>query len=206
MLRSRPASLRSAELASRLTPHASRFLLPPAACSLLAAAAVLVSLSGCGSATYETRLAETSKYFGYLNMLNRELSRTAWDEAGVSIRLPKEFDSVPEPPAEDQDAAERRHPSFFGQAAPGIAGAFVADVSAESGTEPCRLYVLSNYNLWASETAKLAPDFQNLVLHQMTSSFGLPEMDAGALKSVQIPIKATYVDRQTFGTATLHPQ
>ena len=173
----------------------------------LAAVAVLASLAGCGTATYEARLAETSQYFSYLNHLNRELQSKPWEASGIAIRLPKVFQDAPKPNDTDPDAMERWQPSFFGEARTGIAGALVADATVKDGTEPCRLFVLSNHDLWLTdESVKLAPDFQNLVLQQMSTAFNLPEMDVSQLKNVKIPVKASYVDKQTFGTTSLHPK
>lgn len=175
---------------------------------MLACGALLLS-AGCGASTYERRLNETKGYFAYLNKLDEELSRSRWEEAGVSIRVPKIFDSVSLPSSSTdgrRSAEESPYPALLGSPVPGLVGAWVADVETDDGAAPCRLYVLSNYNLWLSdETVELAQDYRTVAARRIANALGEPVPDMGDWSGVRIPTGAGYVEQRTFDVTTFHP-
>lgn len=102
-----------------LTAH--RFL---SAFLLLGAVSIL---TGCGSETYERRLAETVQYFEYLEDVNDALESQVWNEAGVSLRVPNGFVLLPPP---DPDAQVEQRPT---SAIEGISSGFL---TGQPGANP----------------------------------------------------------------------
>ncbi len=120
-------------------------------------AVVVVWLGGCGADTYERRLSETCKYFEYLDTLNKLLTPSPWTKMGVSIRVPKQFELLPEPDSKDSSSKagagrDPRQPNFWKITLPGLLGAWKATVPVDTdqGSRQANayLYICSNHDLW----------------------------------------------------------
>ena len=61
-------------------------------------AAIFLLVAGCGYAEYEARLAETKKYYAYLEKIEQSLSGK-WSAAGnlMDLRVPNQFIPIPPP-------------------------------------------------------------------------------------------------------------
>ena len=96
-------------------------------------------LLGCGSKTYEDRLAKTQKYFRYRETLNLNLERQEWKSHGIEIRVPLGFrlEKGPAPVQKDENnpddeddndspPVDPRQPSYVNGGLPsrGIVGAW----------------------------------------------------------------------------------
>lgn len=88
----------------------------------------VMGILGCGSQTYEQRLAESAKYFEYRQRLDSALEMRAWQGTGIEIRPPKGFIEMPAPGA---DEADQRQPAFFKRPLPGLVGAWSAELRVD---------------------------------------------------------------------------
>lgn len=66
----------------------------------------LLCAVGCGAETYEQRLQETVKHYEYLERLNAAVSKTEFDDQGISFRIPLGFTEVPGKMVPVEEAAE----------------------------------------------------------------------------------------------------
>jgi hypothetical protein len=135
---------------------------------------LLLVICGCGYAEYETRLAETQKYWAYLEKVEQSLS-PKWTVAGnlMDLRVPQQF--VPILPAPliqkddgtfEQPAIDPRQPDYLNLNFPELFGAWESIFKVAKGngvTEDHKgyIYVLSNYWELAGERATDAGDFVN---------------------------------------------
>ena len=103
-----------------------RTLLPLCILSCLAAA-----VCGCGSQTYEDRLAESQKYFEYRQTVDSILEKQWWQAGvfGLQFRPPKGFVEIPGPMT-DEDP-DTRQPDFLTRPLPGLVGAWEATVPVD---------------------------------------------------------------------------
>ncbi len=111
---------------------------------------LLCGLIGCGTQTYEQRLAESAKYFEYRQRLDSALELRAWQGNGLELRTPKGFTEIP-PPAEDQP--DQRQPPFLKKPLPGLVGAWTAELrvdvpESDSPTKPAWIFACSNHRMW----------------------------------------------------------
>ena len=208
-----PAGLsrRAGQLVQATVGHCFRFP-RRAACWLLFATTCL--LAGCGADVYEQRLANTSRMFQFMEVLDNHLT-APWRESGISLRVPKQFTLIPPPPlaaaSEGEDAAppeeihDERQPEFLRAPLPGLEAAFRCDLildSPDQQTQPGFIYVLSNLNLpedppdadapadgepKASKTAKFYRDFVRQLageLHIQINEAAMDELKPDAVVAV----------------------
>jgi len=88
-------------------------------------------VAGCGSQTYEERLAESQKYFEYRQTVDSILEKQWWQagEFGLQFRPPKGFVEIPGPMT-DEDP-DTRQPNFLTRPLPGLIGAWEATVPVD---------------------------------------------------------------------------
>ena len=110
--------------------------LPTRTAALSACLTVVVSvLSGCGTQTYEDRLAASSAYFSYRKQVDSLVEQRAWKSEGISFRPPRGFEELPPPPpAPDEDSPpppDTRQPEFLTPKLPGLVGAWQSQLRVE---------------------------------------------------------------------------
>ena len=117
---------------------------------------------GCGAETYKNRLAETQKFFEYLEKVNVALGSKVVPFEGVEIRVPKPFEQIlPPPPPKDgepeaaplnpnEDPARLGyHPNVRLE---GVLASWQAKVDLElSGEGMAYLHLLSNLPRWVEK-------------------------------------------------------
>jgi hypothetical protein len=119
----------------------------------IALLACLVSCLGCGSETYERRLAESVAYFQYREKLDLSLELRPWSNLGIEYRPPKGFVELGAPAEGEPD---QRQPQFLGKPLPGLITAFKGDVAVDiPGSEirsmPAWVLLCSNHQLWVEK-------------------------------------------------------
>lgn len=118
--------------------------------------ALLLAAAGCGSGTYEERLAQTSEFFEYLHTVDSNLAAPAWDrrDLGMAMRVPLPFSRPLPGPERHKDeegneflGPETRHPDVLGIDLPGLEEAWQAPLTDDAG-EPidARFYILTNHD------------------------------------------------------------
>ena len=116
---------------------------------------VLVCLPGCGSGTYEERLARTDQRNRYFNKLDTSLdgywNQPAW---GIWVRPPKGMVNVAAPPKakEDEEQAPDLRMEFQGVPLdlPGVIQVWDGVMpTSGGGTGTYRLYLLGNHSRFA---------------------------------------------------------
>ena len=93
-----------------------------------------LTLSGCGTQTYEERLAASNAYFNYRQQVDSLVESRAWTGEGISFRPPKGFGELPPPPAPNDDSPaqpDQRQPAFLKQKLPGLVGAWQSQLRVE---------------------------------------------------------------------------
>ena len=94
-----------------------------------------LTLSGCGTQTYEDRLAASTAYFSYRQQVDSLLESRAWKNEGITFRPPKSFSELPPPPsAPDEDSPtppDTRQPPFLTHKLPGLVGAWQSQLRVE---------------------------------------------------------------------------
>ncbi len=137
-------------------------------------AAAFLFVAGCGYAEYEARLAETKKYYAYLDKIEQSLSGR-WSAPGnlMDVRVPNQFMPIPPPQViKEEDGTEKqplvdpRQPDYLNLEFPQLHGAWEANFKVAKGggaTEDRKgyIYALSNYWELAGEHANDAGEFVN---------------------------------------------
>jgi hypothetical protein len=94
-----------------------------------------LTLAGCGTQTYEERLAASTAYFSYRQQVDSLLESRAWKEEGITFRPPKGFSELsPPPPANGDDSPsppDARQPPFLTHKMPGLVGAWQSQLRVE---------------------------------------------------------------------------
>lgn len=119
---------------------------------------VALVLPGCGSAKYEERLAQTVKYYEYINRMNTHLMPNTYSNYGMTMRVPLKFQEVPLVKNKNDPTFDNRQPDYLNFQLPGLVSCFKADLqtSLPDGkveSRPCYLYLLSNASRWQSYKA-----------------------------------------------------
>ena len=180
----------------------------------LPAAAMLLLVVGCGHAEYETRLAESKKYYAYLDKIEQNLA-PKWVLQGnlMDLRVPKQFALIPAPvPVKKEDGtfepitSDPRQPDYLPLALPELFGAWEAvfKVTTEGSVEERKgyIYVLSNYWELASERANDAVEFANVlksILSQQLDQELKPENQRIEAHPKVVP---AYVQQQSYDVCT----
>jgi hypothetical protein len=120
----------------------------------------LMTGAGCGTQTYETRLASTRAYFEYRQRIDTALESRPWSNFGIELRVPRGFREMPGPG--EEDSTDPRQP--FRSPLPGLLGAWEGEVEVdipESDVRqlPAYIYVCSNHQLYLDrqETPDVVP-------------------------------------------------
>lgn len=114
----------------------------------------LLSVCGCGSATYESRLEETVKYFRFEAARNTALGKE-WYGGGLKLRPPKQLNQLAAPPAlppgqeSPEGQVDLRQPPFVDlellklSGLPGLEAAWSVpvDVQTEEGSARLNAYM-----------------------------------------------------------------
>lgn len=167
----------------------------------------LAAVVGCGTETYNRRLDETRKLFNYINRLNENLG-TLWSNAGVEIRMPRQFTEIPPPQMirnENgelvQDGPDERQPDYSQEELPGLIGAWKGSVEAEVAGEykqvPAYAYIMSNGYLWAKGEQEEASNFKNTVAEAVMDGLNLPLFDEEDWKREDYPPTRGFVPQQS---------
>lgn len=94
-----------------------------------------LSFVGCGTQTYEERLAASTAYFSYRQQVDSLLESQAWKNEGITFRPPKGFSELPPPPPGPDDDSppppDTRQPPFLTHKLPGLVGAWQSQLSVE---------------------------------------------------------------------------
>lgn len=116
---------------------------------IMMACAGLLSIFGCGSDVYESRLKETNAFFEYRQSLDRVLQSGNWTSpTSIQMRIPKGFNLLPGPPPTKEGEPipdDARQPLYLGLQLPGLVGAWHGEFPSDDGNRPVFLYVCSNH-------------------------------------------------------------
>ena len=172
-------------------------------------AGLFLFVAGCGFAEYEARLAETKKYYAYLDKIEQSLS-PKWTAAGnlLDVRVPNQFTPIPPAPLiqkEDgtfeQAAVDPRQPDYLNLMFPELHGAWesVFKVAKGGGVTEDRkgyIYALSNYWELAGDRANDAGDFVNSLKVYLSEKLQIPVSD----ETIQVHPKVSpaYQVQSTF--------
>ncbi|MDA0832804.1 MAG: hypothetical protein O2955_06955 [Planctomycetota bacterium] len=154
-------------------------------CTRVSVLILLWSCLGCGSADYELRLAETTRWFEFQERQNLLLAKP-WAGPGIGVRVPKVLTPYPNPPpAEIQDEegnmianpdfqGDFRQPTFMNVTFPNLVGAWHGEVETRvtEGTTPlpCYLFICSNREIWLEDNpVERATTFHQTVSDAVTS-------------------------------------
>ncbi|MCH9723420.1 MAG: hypothetical protein K0U86_00770 [Planctomycetes bacterium] len=190
--------------------------------SVLLMLSAALSLTGCGSETYEHRLNETAKYFEYVDIRDQALANN-WSSPSVKMRAPIEFKQINGPtaaPAKDSDEAETvdpeptqtidpRQPDYIDLVLPGLEGAWRVEVPVELDNEtkdlPAYLYVLSNHYLLKEKMMDEALSFHDEVNNQLASTFN-QFLNTEEFKTEKYPKGKGYTDPKSFLVGIFEPE
>jgi hypothetical protein len=146
---------------------------------------------GCGYQTYEQRLAESQKYFHYLQRIDSNLAAGVKDEVFEEIRVPRQFVMVKKPVPFKNEAGEMvlpeidpRQPDYAPLVLPGLVATwesgFDVVVDGQRTKRKGYIYALSNGSAFGSEDANAAADFTRNLLSTIAEKLNLPALDAGS--------------------------
>jgi hypothetical protein len=180
-----------------------------------------ISLTGCGSETYEKRLANTVEYYKYLERVQKALAPGAFEEQNLRFQPPKGFELIPKD-KKDKDR-DTRLPEFLRSEIPGVVGVWKMNVPVMLGQEsvekPVYMLALSNADRWAKSRTPGAPDplkYHNDLFYTLLGEVGIsditradrgPNLDLNVWKSgVTFPDSAKdtkFAPPKTYNTITL---
>ena len=200
-----------------------RFSARIACLQLSLVAFVVLTVSGCGIQTYESRLGETVKYFEFREKVDSALVPEAnkWNEFGIQFRPPQEFQMMPAPPPRETDddgnpigpvPRDDRQPNFFRTRVvlPGLLGGWRGVLPVDGNPNPnapCYIYIMGNYQLWLDNEKDNSIDpmaiFQDFVDATATElGARMPEADDSGWQDVRIPPGISYMVKKNFQTIT----
>ncbi len=176
---------------------------------VITSAGFFLFVAGCGFAEYEARLAETKKYYTYLDKIEQSLS-PKWSAAAnlIDLRVPNQF--TPIPPAAliqkddgtfEQPAIDPRQPDYLNLMFPELHGAWesIFKVAKGGGAFEERkgyIYVLSNYWELAGEHATDAGEFVNNLKVYLSEKLRIPPSDETT--QVHPKVSPAYQVQSTF--------
>lgn len=165
-------------------------------------AVVCGPLCGCGYHVYEQRLAQTVKYFEYLEKVNQNLA-PEWRGPGVSIRVPIQFQPIS---ATDTEEGQSRQPEYLDVRLPGLLEAWTCKVHVDGvdGEVPCYMYLLSNQHLLANDEAAAA-EFQNEVLRRLFPAIRFPIPEASDWTQETHPRGQAFVEPKEYYAISVTP-
>lgn len=183
----------------------SKYRLVRTAAALLITATTAV-LNGCGAQQYERRLAETTRYFDHLDLVESNLNQ-AWSSGPVTkFRTPKQYRLV-NPPTEP-GAPDLRQPTYAMLTLPGLVGAWEAPLLVDGQADRITgyIYVLSNFEYWAdSEKWRLAGQFNQDVSAAIAQALGVAAPKPEQWGEERLPRNPEFEKQKTFSTITLPP-
>lgn len=173
----------------------------------IVASVVFAMVAGCGTQTYEQRLAETAKYYTYRQQVDTALTRNAWQEFGIQLRIPKGFQPIPGPT--EEDAHDGRQPNFLSKPLPGLIGAWQSEVHVdlpdrEEPTMPVWLFVCTNHQRFLDKQsdpsitpALFVEDLGNVLAAELRYE---PDtaLNRWTYEEVRAPDGTAYVPRKTY--------
>jgi hypothetical protein len=130
-----------------------------------------------GWSDYEDRLQSTRDEFAYRSLLDENLSLEAWENEGISLRVPKPFQSVPsvvQRPNEEHAFSR----DVLGEPLPGVLGTWQALLPGKEGKPPqaAYLFVMSNHHLWSHSRNAAMAFHQALVEDVLAELSGLSRL------------------------------
>lgn len=170
-------------------------------------ALILTACCGCGSQTYEQRVAATKAYFEYRQRVDSALELKAWQQSGVEWRVPKGFTEIPGPAEEGEH--DSRQPNFFQRQLPGLLGAWQGTVRVEipdsDVTElPGWIFVCTNHaaHIAKQDDPSIVPgQFIDELNKILSDELGFDENNALSpwqFTEVRAPQGTPYVKRKTY--------
>lgn len=171
------------------------------------ASLLILTVIGCGTQTYEERLAETAKYYAYRQQVDSALTRNPWQEFGIQLRIPKGFQQIPGPT--EEDAHDGRQPGFLSNPLPGLVGAWQGEVHVElpdreDPTMPAWIFVCTNHQRFLDKQsdpgvtpALFVEDISNLLATELRYE---PDtaLNRWTYEEVRAPVGTAYVPRKTY--------
>jgi hypothetical protein len=164
--------------------------------------------AGCGRETYLERFDDTKHYFAYEDKLNQYLTRVAWAGKSFQLRVPKQFQPIPDKAKKGEEAADDkdpRQPKFAELEFPGLQGAWQASfpLTGGAGSGEGYLYLCSNYDFLAKKADELkAQAFNADVIQRAAAAFGQSASTPPLSKipTFEVPPKAeeAFVDKRKF--------
>ncbi len=168
-------------------------------------------MPGCGSQTYEQRLAATAEYFEYRHMLDQHLNVKPWRNFGVEVRASLPFSLLPPPmPEYDDDGnvlnvpPDTRQPGFIRGGIPHLLAAWQAALSVDGNDRPAYIFLASNFVLHQQGEKEQAATFHRDFLHHIGSNVSSDQWPAELevmIKEV-IPSGPSFAAKKELRTAT----
>lgn len=172
-----------------------------------------LTLAGCGAQTYEDRLAASTAYFNYRQLVDSLVESRAWTSEGITFRPPKGFAELPAPPppADDDSPAppDNRQPAFLTHKLPGLVGAWQSQLRVEipdSDVEelPAWILISTNHDDYRKkfENPQIIPAaFMENLTNAIADSSGYARSTAiepWAFTEVRSPAGVAYVPRKDY--------
>ncbi len=158
-------------------------------------AGIVMMFAGCGYQTYEQRLAESAKYFTYVQKVDSSVAG-AWKNGPMQpgpveqIRVPLQFKEIRKPPlTKDPETGKMvepevdpRQPDYISLKLPGLVGTWEAPFRVTHDGQPVTqkgyLYVLTNaYMFKSADESRRAPDFVRDLLVLIAEKLSIPALD-----------------------------
>lgn len=175
--------------------------------------------AGCGYEEYNTRLAETAKYFAYQERMNANLAAPMRELPIEEIRMPLQFAALPKPkpPAKREDGSEEetpfdpRQPNYANITLPGLIAAWQAPVETlvdgKPENRPGYIYALSNYWMFVTGHTEQAPLFTRDTRRLVAAAFGTVITDPDGVGDRETyPRAAQYTTPVAYDVTRFNPE
>lgn len=176
-------------------------------------------VAGCGYEEYNTRLAETAKYFAYQEKMNSNLGAAIRELPIEELRLPLQFAPLPKPkpPAKKEDGSEEeppfdpRQPNYVNITLPGMVAAWQAPIETlvndKPEARPGYIYALSNYWMFVTGETEQAPLFTRDARRLVAAAFGTAITDPDGVGDREtFPRSAQYTTPVPYDVTRLNPE
>lgn len=185
----------------------------------LAPMLAVILAGGCGYEEYNTRLAETAKYFAYQERMNANLAAPLRELPIEEIRLPLQFAALPKlkPPAKRDDGTEEetpfdpRQPNYANITLPGLIAAWQAPVETlvdgKPENRPGYIYALSNYWMFVTGQVEQAPLFTRDTRRLVAAALGTVITDPDGVGDRETyPRAAQYTTPVAYDVTRFNPE
>ncbi len=174
---------------------------------------IVFMFAGCGTQTYEERLAASTAYFRYREQVDSLVEPRTWKAEGITFRPPRGFVELPPPPpAADEDSPpppDTRQPEFLTHKLPGLVGAWQSQLRVEipdSDVEelPAWLLVCTNHDDYRQkfDNPQVMPGaFMESLTNAVADCTGFARSTAiepWKFTEVRVPTGTAYVPRKDY--------